>query len=93
MAEETITTHDPVDTAPTTHTTIIREAGSSGSGMGIILAVILLVAVIGGIYLFSQKSASENARDNAIAGAANDVGNAASKIGDAAQDAAKKAGD
>jgi hypothetical protein len=56
--------------------------------MGIFLAVILLVAVIGGIYLFSQSSSSEAAKDNAIAEAANDVGNAASQVGSAAESAA-----
>lgn len=85
MADDIYTTR-PAD-AGATHTTVIHEGRSSGSGMGIIMAVILLVAVIGGIYLFSQNNASEAVKDNAIAEAANDVGNAASKVGDAAQDA------
>lgn len=90
MADETIPPQRPADPAPTTHTTVIRETPRSSSGVGIVMAVVLLVAVVGAIYLFSQTSNSEAAKDNAIAEAASDVGNAASKVGDAAQDAANK---
>ncbi|WP_404480727.1 hypothetical protein [Novosphingobium sp. BL-52-GroH] len=85
MADETIVTPPPAD-APATHTTIIHEAPPRSSGLGIIMALILLVVVAGGVYLFSQNS-SESAKDNAIAEAANNVGNAATKVGDAAEDA------
>lgn len=86
MADETIVNSQPAD-SPATHTTIIHETPrSGGSGMGVIMALILLVVVIGGIYLFTQNS-SESAKDNAIAEAASDVGNAATKVGDAAEDA------
>lgn len=91
MAEEAVTSEHPAEPGPVTHTTIIRERGSSGSGMGILLAVILLIAILGGIYLFSRNAASENARNDAISQAASDVGNAANKAGDAAQDAARNA--
>lgn len=90
MAEETITTERRTEAAPTSHTTIIREPGSSGSGMGIVIAIILLVAVIAGIYLVSRNAASDNAKNDAIAQAASDVGSAANKVGDAAQNAASK---
>ena len=70
MSEERVTSH-PADSAGTTHTTVIREGGSSGTG--IIIAVVLLIAVVAGIYLFSQNSASENAKNNAIADAASNV--------------------
>ncbi|MFT4056245.1 MAG: hypothetical protein QM681_17210 [Novosphingobium sp.] len=86
MADETVTTEHPA--TPGT-TTIIRETRTTGGGTGIVLAVILLVAIVGGIYLFSQNS-SEAMRDNAIAEAAKDVGTAATKVGDAAQDAVKQ---
>lgn len=85
MADETVVT--PPSDAQATHTTIIHESPRSSSGMGIIMAVILLVVVAGGIYLFTQNS-SETTKDNAIAEAAGDVGNAAAKVGDAAEDAA-----
>ncbi|GFE76457.1 MULTISPECIES: hypothetical protein [Novosphingobium] len=74
--------------APTTTTTIIRERGSSGGATGIVMALILLVVVAGGIYLFSKGTQSETAKDEAITEAANNVGAAADKVGDAAQDAA-----
>jgi hypothetical protein len=86
MVNETTTIEEPRDTAPTTHTTVIREGGSSGI-TGIVMAMILLVAIIGGIYLFSLSNSTEAAKDNAITNAANSVGNAADKVGDAAQNA------
>lgn len=86
MAEETITTERPADTAAG-HTTIIHETRSGGSATGIVMALVLLVAIIGGIYLFSQNS--ETAKDNAIANAASDIGSAATKVGNAAEDAVK----
>ena len=59
----------------------------------VLIAIVLLIAVIGGLYLFSQNSSSENAKDNAVAGAAQDVGNAATKIGNAAENAADNVSD
>ena len=85
MADETDNRHDD---APTSHTTVIRERGS---GTGIIIAVILLIAVIAGIYLFSQTSSNEAAKDSAITNAAESVGEAADQVGDAAQDVANSA--
>jgi len=85
MASEPPVNTPPSD-APATHTTIIHETPRSSSGIGIIMALILLVVVVGGIYLFTQHS-SESVKDNAIAEAANDVGNAATKVGDAAENA------
>ena len=92
MADETVTTSGPNEPTPTAHTTIIRE-GSSGSGMGIFLAVIPLIAIIGGIYIFNRNSASEDTRNNAVAEAARNVGNAATKAGNAAENAANNTAD
>ena len=95
MTEERIvTTETPEGTpAATTHTTIIREGEPRRSGgAGWVIAVVLLIAVIAGIYLFNQSTASESVKDNAIAGAANDVGNAASQVGNAVENAADKVG-
>ena len=96
MVEERITTIEPHDKAPydgtpaSTHTTIVYEAGARrrGGGAGWLIAIVLLIAVIAGLYLFSQTSASEAVKDNAIAEAAHDVGKAANQVGDAARDAA-----
>jgi hypothetical protein len=89
MVEERITTVDG-DAAPATHTTVVHEAPRS-SGAGMLIAIILVIAVIAGIYLYSQSANSESAKDNAVASAANDVGDAAKKVGDAAGDAVDKA--
>lgn len=85
--EERIVETERTSEAPVHNTTIIRERGSSG-GAGIVMALVLLVAVVGGIYLFSRQTESESARDNAVSSAAQDVGAAANKVGDAAQNAA-----
>lgn len=84
MVDETTETRR--DDAPT-HTTVIHER-SSGSGTGIIMAVVLLIAVIGGIYLFSRSDSNEAAKDSAVAEAANSVGSAADQVGEAADRAA-----
>lgn len=90
MVEERITRVEG-DGAPTTHTTVIHETPRSSGATGIVIAVVLLVAVIAGIYLFNRSAASDSAKDNAIASAANDVGDAAKKVGSAAEDAADSA--
>ena len=69
----------------TPHTTIIERRGS---GAGILIGVVLLIAlVIGGFFLFNQ-SANDNRKTDAITQAAQDVGTGAQKAGDAAQKAA-----
>ena len=84
MEEEHIT-RDPSGT----HTTIVTDGDSRrGSGSGWFIVLVLLIAIVVGIYFFTQMSGSEAAKDNAVANAANQVGNAATQVGDAAQDAA-----
>jgi hypothetical protein len=87
MAEEHITTVEPRE-GGATHTTIISDGERRGSGAGWLIAVILIVALIAGIFIFSGTTGSEVAKDNAIANAANQVGDAAQQAGNAAQDAA-----
>jgi uncharacterized membrane protein len=66
-------------------TTTIIERSGGGSGFGIVMGVILLLAVaIGAFYLINQNS-SQNKRDDAIAGAAKSVEKTADKIGDAVE--------
>lgn len=85
MVEERITTHEPAGT----HTTIITDGDSHrGGGSSWFIGLVLLVAIVVGIYFFTQMSGSETAKDNAVANAANQVGEAASQVGDAAQDVA-----
>ncbi|MBB4839434.1 hypothetical protein HNP52_002503 [Sphingomonas kyeonggiensis] len=68
--------------------TVVVERG--GSGAGLLIGFVLLIAVvIGAVYLFNQNN-RENAKTDAVTQAAKDVGGAAKDVGDAAQDAAKK---
>jgi hypothetical protein len=71
--------------------TVIVETPNRSSGSGWVIALVLIVALIVGVVFFTQMSGSEAAKDNAIANAAQDVGQAAQSVGDAAQDAANSA--
>ncbi|WP_019832209.1 hypothetical protein [Sphingomonas sp. PR090111-T3T-6A] len=63
-----------------THTTIIERRGGGGT---ILLAIVLLFAVaVGAFYLFTMAP-QQNAKDKAIAGAADSVSRTADKVGDA----------
>lgn len=87
MTEERITeTTDAAGNTHTTHTVVTDGEGRrSGTNWGLLLLV-LLVAVVG-IFFLTQMNSAEVAKDNAIAGAANEVGEAANQVGDAAQNA------
>lgn len=86
MTEERITeTETPSGNTHTTHTVITDEKRSGGSGWLIVLIVLLAVGVA--IWFFAQQSDSEIAKDNAVAGAATEIGEAAGQVGDAAQEA------
>lgn len=95
MAEERITTHDaPGAPGPAgTHTTIITDGASRRGGSGWFIGIVLLIAVVAAIFLFTQMSGSEAVKDNAIANAASEVGNAANQVGNAAQQAGNAAED
>ncbi len=90
MTEERIT--ETTDTHGNTHTTrIITDGDTRGSDGGAakwVFLLILAIAVAVGAYVMTQTNAAEIAKDNAVAGAAEDVGNAANQVGDAVQDAA-----
>ena len=90
MTEERITeVETPSGNVHTTHTVV--ESGGGGSGW--LIAIVLILAVlVGGYFLMQNTNASAN-KDDAIAGAAKDVGDAADKVGNAAQDAVKKLDD
>lgn len=72
--------------------TVIVEAPGRSGGSGWIIALVLVVALVVGIVFFTRMSGSETAKDNAISNAAQDVGQAARNVGDAAQDATKNTG-
>ncbi|MCH7628386.1 hypothetical protein [Novosphingobium sp.] len=90
MVEERIVEVERPVGATHTHTTVYEDRPSSGGGAGWLLAIVAIVALIAAVYIFSNMSNSRAAKDDAIAGAARDVGAAADKVGNAAQDAADK---
>ena len=94
MTEERITEiRDPeTGSTHTTHTVVTDGEALRGGGSGWLIAIVLLIAVVAGFFLFSNMSGAEVSKDNAVAEAANEVGNAAQQVGDAAQDAADNIG-
>lgn len=94
MTEERITeTETPTGNIHTTHTIVTDGGAPSRSGPGWIIAIVLVLVAVAGIYLFMQQSGAETAKDNAIAEAADSVAGAAEKVGDAAQNAGDAAKD
>lgn len=86
MVEERITeTETPTGNVHTSHT-VITEDRPRSSGAGWLIALVLIVAAVVGLYLFSQQSESEIAENNAVAEAAGSVSDAANEVGDAAQE-------
>lgn len=84
MAEERVVEHPD----GTVERTINRDGGTTvvergGSGAGWLIGIVLLIAVLIGAWYLLTQSASQSARNNAIAGAAKSVGSAADKVGDA----------
>lgn len=85
MADETYTTRE---TRPGDTTVIHETRTSSGGGAGWMIAIVLILALIAGVWFFTQSNRSEMAKNNAVTAAANNVGQAARDVGNAAQDAA-----
>ncbi|AKM09736.1 hypothetical protein [Croceicoccus naphthovorans] len=85
MVEERITeTRTPTGDTHT-HTEIIHDAPErSRGGAGWVIAIVLIVALVIGVFFFMNNNSAEVAKDNAVADAANSVGNAAESVGDAA---------
>lgn len=93
MTEERVTeTRSPNGDTHTTHTTVVSDE-PRGGGSGWVIAIVLLLAIIVGVWAFSTWGNSEMAENAAVADAAGEVGEAAQQVGDAAQDAAGSVGD
>ena len=91
MTEERITEHTDQDGhAHTTHTIVTDGERSKSGGTTIVLLIVALIAVVAAIYLFSNMSNAEVAKDNAVENAANQVGDAANQAGDAIENAADR---
>lgn len=89
MTEERITRVETPEGNTHTTTTIVHdgEPRRSGGGMTWFVLFVVLLAVLVGIWAFTQMGGAEMAKDNAMADAADKVGAAADNIGDAARDA------
>jgi flagellar basal body-associated protein FliL len=85
--ERTTEVRSPDGDTHTTHTTVVSDEPRRG-GSGWAIAIVLLLAVIVGIWAFSTWGGSEMAENQAVTEAAGEVGEAAQQVGDAAQDAA-----
>ena len=88
MAEERITEVETPSGGSHTHTTVVSEPRSGGGGAMWVIVLLLIIAGAIAVFYLSGLGRSEAAKDDAIAGAAEDVGNAAEQVGAAAQDAA-----
>lgn len=93
MAEERTTEVETPRGETHTHTTVVTDEPRRRGSSGWIIALVLILAVIVGIYLFTQTSGAEVAKDNAIAEAASEVGDAAQQAGDAVDRAADEVTD
>jgi len=88
MDEERIT--ERVDATGNVERTVERDRSTTGSGGGGVMWVIVaLIAVAVVAYFLVNMNQSETRKDDAVAGAAKDVGEAAKDVGDAAEEAAK----
>lgn len=85
--ERIIETTDSVGNTHTTHTVVTDNAPRSGGGTNWLLILLVLVVAIVGIFFLTQMNNAEVAKDNAVAGAAEEVGQAAGQVGEAAQNA------
>lgn len=87
MTEERITeTETPSGNIHTTHTVVTDDGARRGGGSGWLIALVLVLVAVAGIYFVSQQTGAETAKDNAVAEAANSVSDAATQVGDAAKD-------
>ena len=88
MTDERITEIREDDGPANIRTTIIRDIPERKRGSGGVLILVLVLAAIAALALvvFSQMSSAESAKDNAVADAAEDVGNAASQVGNAVEE-------
>jgi len=87
MSQERVTTYETPANGNTT--TIVHDGpSSSGGGAVWVFGIVLLLAVLAAVYFLATRSDSEAVKNNAIANAAEQVGDAATKVGTAADEAA-----
>lgn len=88
MTEERITeVETPTGNTHTTHT-VVTDGEPRRGGSGWLIALLLIAALIAAFLIFSNMSGAEVAKDNAVAEAAGEVGDAAQQAGQAVEEAA-----
>ncbi len=90
MTEERTTRVEEPDGSTHTSTTVVHDDGARSGGSGWVIALVLLIAVIAGIWFFTQQSGAEIAKDNAMTEAAGAVEGAAESVGNAADNASEQ---
>jgi len=96
MTEERIVESRDRDGATNTHTTIIEDRGGTRRGDGRVLVILLAILVVTlgvGVWLFGGLSEAEITKDEAVAGAANEVQNAAGAVEEVAREASEAIAD
>ena len=88
MVEERITEVETPSGNTHTHTTVVSDGERSGGGATWLIVLLLIIVAAVAIWFFSGMSNSEVAKDNAVAEAAGDVGDAAQQAGQAVDEAA-----
>ena len=88
MVEERITEVETPAGHTHTHTTVVSDGERSGGGATWLIVLLLVIVAAVAIWFFSGMSNSEVAKDNAVAEAAGDVGDAAQQAGQAVEEAA-----
>lgn len=68
----------------------VNTAPTTGGGFRAVMALLLLAAIAVGGYMLFANSGRESKKDNAVAAAADEVGAAAKKAGNAVEKAADK---
>lgn len=77
-------------TERTIERTPVEAQTRSGSGGAFLWIVVVIIAGLIAAYFFSTMAESESRKDEAVAGAANDIGDAAKSVGDSVEKAADK---
>ena len=88
MVEERVTEVETPSGNTHTHTTVVHDGERRGGGSTILLVLLLIILAAIAIWFFSGANSSEVAKDNAVAEAAGDVGDAAQQAGQAVEEAA-----
>jgi len=85
MTEEHTTQVREPDGSTHRHTTVVTDKASGTGVTRMLVALLVLIAAAALIYFFAAGNEAEIAKDNAIAGAATQVGETAEQVGNAVE--------